>query len=1149
MSQFLTGNARFLANSYRGRSLFRTASTVLKACMATEAEWQRITPSRSEVPQFTQFVKSIQKSQQDDRDYRIIKLDNGLQATLVHDPKADKAAASLDVAVGHLSDPDDMPGLAHFCEHLLFMGTEQFPKENEYSEYLAKNNGSSNAYTSTSNTNYYFSVATTHLPGALARFAGFFHSPLFAPSCTSRELNAVDSEHKKNHQSDLWRIFQVSKHLSKEGHPWRKFGSGNRESLSQAAKDMKARKKIPSENGNVPTASNLKIPPSPIPSRISSPTPSVSSTSSESEADGGEIGRETRRRLIEWWKQEYCASRMHLCVIGQESLDELAEIVSTLFSPIPNRQVDPLPMFYNHPFGPDEKGTLVSVQTIMAMHVLEISIPLEYQGFHWRHKPANFLAHFIGHEGPGSLHSYLKDKHWVSGLRAGPQAAVRGFEFFHMTIYLTNEGFKNYKSVILATYKYFSLLRESTFEPFHQEEIASLSTIRFRFLEKKRPDTYATRVAELMSRPYPKELSLVAPSVTWVWGDECEGVAPTGGEEKVKEYLDACRLDSSRIMLMAKAGELEKVERIDAKAVWQKEPWYGTQYRVERFGDELLAKASIASGKNDIPELFLPGPNKFIPTNLEVDKREVAEPSERPYLIRRTPLSTLWHKKDDQFWVPKAQIYIDMRSLYTHLVTDTLTEFSYNADVAGLAYDFVAHMKGIYVTLNGYNDKMAVLVEEVLSKAKKLQVNPERLAVAKEENKKNWENFFLGQSYHLSDYYGRYTMTDEQWTVDEYLKELQSVTPEEVQDHIQKVFSEVNARILVVGNMTKEDAIQIAEMAEVDLGRSSLSASELNDRALVLPQGSNYTWASIIPNPEQANSALTYYTHIGPVADRRLRVTSALLSQILSEPAFDMLRTKEQLGYIVSSSGWTLPGSSEKGIRIVVQSERSPAYLESRVEAFLDTMKSRIEEMTPEAFEEQKSGLEKKWRERYKNLTEEASTFMTHINSGHFDFYRNTTDADMLQEITKDDVLSLFMSKVHPSSKSRSKLSVHMKSRKPSPKHVSTAAVQALETLLRDSNLELNGVAWKETLGEETPKLDAFQTYWAGVLGGKEGGEAILAAIPELVKKYPLEGEGVDPVQDGVTFIEDLKVFRSKLQVAVDPGPMVNWGDLPVPNL
>lgn len=66
-------------------------------------QWQRV--SAGSFPPFFMFNKPIQKSEQDDREYRIIKLENGLHATLVHDPEADSAAASLDVSVGHLSDP------------------------------------------------------------------------------------------------------------------------------------------------------------------------------------------------------------------------------------------------------------------------------------------------------------------------------------------------------------------------------------------------------------------------------------------------------------------------------------------------------------------------------------------------------------------------------------------------------------------------------------------------------------------------------------------------------------------------------------------------------------------------------------------------------------------------------------------------------------------------------------------------------------------------------------------------------------------------------------------------------------------------------------------------------------------------------------
>jgi len=150
----------------------------------------------------------------------------------------------------------------------------------------------------------------------LERFSGFFHSPLFSPSCTSRELNAVDSEHKKNHQADLWRIFQLNKHLSKPGHAWSKFGSGNRDSLSEAARVHLARKKL-----EAATIKADQLSPSTEISQASTPT-----SAAENEDDGGPIGREIRRRLVEWWEREYCASRMQLAVLGKGEFAVLIQL-------------------------------------------------------------------------------------------------------------------------------------------------------------------------------------------------------------------------------------------------------------------------------------------------------------------------------------------------------------------------------------------------------------------------------------------------------------------------------------------------------------------------------------------------------------------------------------------------------------------------------------------------------------------------------------------------------------------------------------------------------------------------------------------------------------------------------------------------------
>merc|ERR1712136_351235 len=124
--------------------------------------------------QDVEMFLNVEKSASDRRNYQGLKLPNGLKVMLISDPSTDKAAASLDVNVGSMSDPKDIPGLAHFCEHMLFMGTEKYPEEDEYSQFVSKNSGIYNAYTSGSHTNYHFDIKKEKLEEVLDRFAQFF---------------------------------------------------------------------------------------------------------------------------------------------------------------------------------------------------------------------------------------------------------------------------------------------------------------------------------------------------------------------------------------------------------------------------------------------------------------------------------------------------------------------------------------------------------------------------------------------------------------------------------------------------------------------------------------------------------------------------------------------------------------------------------------------------------------------------------------------------------------------------------------------------------------------------------------------------------------------------------------------------------------
>lgn len=111
-----------------------------------------------------------------------------------------------------------------------------------------------------------FDVSPPSLRPALERFSQFFVAPLFTPSCTERELKAVDSEHSKNLQSDMWRMYQLEKSLTKPGHPYGKFGTGNWNTLWEEVK---------------------------------------------------KDGREPRDELLKWWNASYCAGRMKLVVLGK----------------------------------------------------------------------------------------------------------------------------------------------------------------------------------------------------------------------------------------------------------------------------------------------------------------------------------------------------------------------------------------------------------------------------------------------------------------------------------------------------------------------------------------------------------------------------------------------------------------------------------------------------------------------------------------------------------------------------------------------------------------------------------------------------------------------------------------------------------------
>ncbi|KAH8927446.1 LuxS/MPP-like metallohydrolase [Atractiella rhizophila] len=1014
------------------------------------------------------FTQHIERSANDDRSYRLITLENGLQALLISDKETDKSAAAVTVRVGNLEDPLELMGLAHYVEHLSFMGSKGWSKENEYTEFLSANSGVSNAYTAGDSTNYFFDVHPPALSGALSRFSQFFSAPLFLESCCDRELNAIESEHAKNVQNDGWRMYQLDKHTADPNHPFWKFGTGNLKTLRDTPKEK---------------------------------------------------GIDVRERLLEWWKEHYSANLMKLVVLGKESLDELTKLVVRDFWDVPNKNYAET-IYDSRPYTKDQLGTLIYVKTVRDIRMLDITFPFQDQTHLFREKPAQFIGHFIGHEGKGSLLSYLKNKGWANALSAGPGQKSIGFEFFKVQVDLTKEGLENYLEVTKAIFDYINLLRKSTPPEWAFKEYEMLSEMGFKYMEKSAPMSYVTGMAEEMLQPYPPEWVLSGSSLLRNYEPNV-----------INEALTHLTPENCRVTVGAK-------EPVDGVAFDQKETWYGTEYAIRKLD---LGKVTSAA-----EDLSLPAPNEFIPSDLNVkDKIPVKEFTRKPICIRQTPTSRLWFKKDDRWWIPKVNCFFLLRSpsvnsaadnfvrtmLFTELVKDSLTEYSYDATLAGLTYSISAGGMGdaILFSVEGYHDKLPVLIKRIFDTFTNFTVDATRFELIKDQYVRWFENVKLEEPRTQAKSHCRgYILEAVAYKPDESLDALRDLTPDQVQTFIPHLLERMHVESIVHGNVLRDEAVAINSIVEDALRCAPLTEEELiHPRALQLPSGKSLIYREPANNPRESNSCLDYFMYAGDIKDIGINCRIMLLDQIMSEPVFQVLRTEEQLGYSVGVGRVRAIGFV--GLTILVQSEKPTQYLEERVDAFLDYMKNFLEKMEEGEFENQKMSVVNRLLEEDKNMYQETARFWQQIQSGYYDFPLRQKEAEHLRTLTKKDIIDAFMTYVHHSSKTRAKISFHIQSQAFPPSeldHVKkTLSLQGMESEF-------------ETFMNGRPTMEEMRSFLLEKDGQRR--EEIEKLIAGLKDKYSALPE--------LEKVEDLKEFKKTLELAPASKPVLDGKEF-VPHL
>ncbi len=698
---------------------------------------------------------------------------------------------------------------------------------------------------------------------------------------------------------------------------------------------------------------------------------SVGSNETLADRDGNSI----RDELIRFYKSHYSANIMALAVVGKETLPQLRKWVEEKFSDIPNsgrtRLESDVPLF-----APGQLPARIDIVPVKDRRALSLTFPVPPVEEYLRSKPTQFISHLLGYEGKGSLLSLLKEKGWSDGLSSGLGVNQPNSATMSVSIKLTPEGLERVDDVVTYVFRYIELMRKSGVAKWVFDEQRKLSELGFLYAEKSDPIGLARSLSSGFQL-LPAEELLRGHYLL----DEFD-------PDLIQEYLSYMRPDNMLLAVMAKGLDTDR--RTD---------WYSVDYSLRPIKDETLSRWRSPTAD---AALALPGPNSFIPENLALKTSTRA--SSAPVALERRPGFELWHRLDTEFNLPLANFYFSVRSpvandsprhavltnLYVRLVNDQLTEFSYDADLAGLSYSLYKHIRGFSVRVSGYDDKQAILVRRIVDALRRPDIPDDRFEVAKENMIRGLRNARKNSPYRRAIDEVRLLLTEPSWSEEQLLEAIGDVSAQDVRQFVPLLLGEVDVVALAHGNVDRDDALALGRVVEQGLVEPAKPVSVPSARVVKLASGDNY--ARDVANTQDDSAVVVYYQ--GPDKEFSTRARVGLLMNMMGPAFFEALRTEKELGYIVFASNMSI--LERPGIAFVVQSPiASPNALQGYIETFLDEYSANIAELDQTTFARHKAALLSDLLESDKQLDDRTNRYWNEIDREYyaFDLRQNLADA------------------------------------------------------------------------------------------------------------------------------------------------------------
>ena len=625
-----------------------------------------------------------------------------------------------------------------------------------------------------------------------------------------------------------------------------------------------------------------------------------------------------------FFEANYSADTITLAVLGRERLGRLHALVEERFGGVVNRSLGPGPA--NPPLYEGEALPMsYAWQTVTPTRTLSFRFPVPPIKPHYRSKPGQMIASLVGHEGPGSLHQVLTSRGWIDGLVTDIYDHDGCNGTFDIDITLTEEGRSHVDEIVDLTHAWIGLIRREGVEAWRYDEEALHGELGFRFLEPLPPVVTVVAASEGLGDYAPEDVL----RASYMMASFDEGL--------VRRYLDLLTPENAVVALSGPDIEGESVE-----------PFFGVQWRM---GPGFVPREVEAP-------LALPAPNPYTPEDLEL-AFEPAVPEPPAVVDTETAVET-WHAPDTELAIPWGYVGLDLRgsatfgaddvvlsTLHARIVEAALNPRVYFALLAGAYADIQATTTGFGIAVRGFDDKLAILFEEVLDAFVDTPIDAGRFAVLREELAKEYASLELARPYEqLEDSLHR-LIHPSALPVEALVDAAARATPAMLADWRRERLDSLAATLFVHGNLKKNETRALAALVQDKL--------DIVLRPHELPEARRVAGAMRFEHRVEHDDAtyLLYVQGRDDSMDERARV--ALISRMLGARYFTALRTERQLGYVVDASDRPIAG--HPGIVFVVQAARAGVdEIEDLTREFLDAQRSWFRELPEDDFEQYKKG-------------------------------------------------------------------------------------------------------------------------------------------------------------------------------------------------